>query len=119
MKHITALFIKYAMITVILGIVIAIFTEVRLSHILYISLGVTLLAYVIGDLLILPAANNTAATIADAGIALLLVYLSNFIWNVRLIPFWVALICGLLVAAGEWFFHKYVDRNVFPNRRRT
>lgn len=118
MKHITALLIKYAMITVVLEAVLLTITDLTFSEILYVSLVVTILAYIIGDLFILSSTNNTIATLADAGLALATIYMFNFLWEYREISFADALIAAAAVGVGEWFFHKYVANRVFPERRK-
>jgi hypothetical protein len=117
MKHVKALLLKFVMIAVVLEIVLNMLTNLTFGDILYISAAVTILAYIIGDLLILPVTNNTVATVADAGLALATIYLFNFIWGISEISFIDALISAAVLGVGEWFFHKYVSSNVLPNRK--
>ncbi len=114
MKHIYALLIKYAMITVITWIALGMLTNLRFGDILYISAAVTIIAYIIGDLLILSAANNIVATLSDFVLALVVIYLFNFLWTTNQISFSDAFITALAIGVGEWFFHKYVANKVFP-----
>ena len=116
MKHITALLIKFVMIALVLEIALNLLTNLTFGDILYIAAVITVLAYIIGDLFILPATNNTVATVADAGLAFVTIYAFNFVWGVRYISFLDALIAAAVLGLGEWFFHKYVASNVFPNR---
>jgi hypothetical protein len=116
MKHMTALLIKFVMISVILEIALNLMTNLTFGDTLYIAAIVTILAYIIGDLLILPTTNNTVATVADAVLALATIYTFNFIWGVRYISFLDALIAAAVLGLGEWFFHKYVEDNVFHKR---
>lgn len=112
MKHITALLIKFVMIAVVLSIVLGIMTDLSFGNILTMSVSVTIIAYVIGDLLILSVANNTVATISDVGIAFLAIYLYNILIDADLISGWDALVAAVVIGVGEWFFHKYVARRV-------
>ncbi len=114
MKHIYAVLIKYVMVTVITGVVLGGLTNLTFGDILYISAAVTILAYIIGDLLILSATNNTVATISDFVLSLVVIYLFNFLWTTKMITFGDALITALVIGVGEWFFHKYVYNRVFP-----
>jgi hypothetical protein len=116
MKHISALLIKFAMIAVVLEIVLGFLTDLTFGEILYISLAVTAAAYILGDLLILSVSNNTVATIADAGLALFVIYMFNFVYGDGRISFSDALVSAVVLAVGEWIFHKYVAKSVFPNR---
>lgn len=114
MKHILAFIIKFAMIAVVLEVVLGYLTDLSIVEILYISLAVTLLAYLLGDLFILDKTNNTVATIADAGLALITIWAFNWIIIDAEISFTDALIASAALAIGEWLFHKYVRRAVFP-----
>ncbi len=112
MKHITPLLIKFFMIAVILSIVLGIMTDLTFGNILYLSVAVTVIAYVIGDLLILSVANNTVTTIADLIIAFLAVYLYDYLLDAELISAWDALVAAIVIGVGEWFFHKYAARRI-------
>ena len=115
MKHIMALVIKFAMTAIALEVVLGYLTDLSVIDILYVSLAVTLLAYIIGDLFILDKTNNTIATIADAGLALLTMWAFNWIIPDADISFTDALIASAVLAGGEWIYHKYVRRAVFPS----
>ena len=117
MKHSSALLIKFLMVTVALEIILNMLTDLTFTDILYIAIAVTLLAYIIGDLIVLPASNNTVATIVDGVIALTIIYTSNYLWDVRYISFYDALVAAAVLGVGEWFFHKYVGRKVIPDRK--
>lgn len=116
MKHVYALLIKFVAIAIVLEIILGMLTNLYFMEILYVALAVTLVAYVIGDLLILPISNNTVATLADAGLTVFIIYIFNFVWINSIITFTTALIAGVLVGLTEWIFHKYVYNHVFPDR---
>ncbi len=117
MKHITSLLIKVVMIAVVLEVVLGLLTNLTFTQILYVSLAVTIVAYLIGDMVVLPMANNnTIATVADIGLSLVTIYLFNYAWTNRHISITDALIAAVVIGVGEWVFHKYVAKNVFPNR---
>lgn len=118
MKHIYALLIKFLMVTVVLGIVLSLMTNLNINEILNISVAVTLISYVIGDLYVLSASNNTFATTIDVVLAIVTIYTFNYIWNIREISFADALVSAVVLGIGEWVFHKYVVRNVFPDSQK-
>lgn len=117
MKHVYALLIKFLMVAVVLEVILSMLTDLTFSEILYVSATVTILAYIIGDLLILAASNNTVATLSDAVLAAVVIFLFNYMWEARTIPLSAALISAAVLGLGEWLFHKYVAKNVFPNER--
>lgn len=51
---------------------------------------------------------------ADAGLALFTIWAFNWIIPDADISFMDALIASAVLAVGEWFFHKYINRSVFP-----
>ncbi|HZG56613.1 DUF2512 family protein [Paenibacillus sp.] len=75
----------------------------------------SVIAYFLGDRVILPATNNLTATIADFGLTFVYVWAvgSFLFWNVSLgETFWIA----LGVAAVELLFHTMLPQG--DNRRR-
>ena len=135
MNHLKALVIKFLMIAVVLLIILTGIFDVEFGDTLLISLVLTLVAYVLGDLMIFrktgdrsdhTRANdnhsdhtkrNAIATIADIVTAFLVIWLMGealFADTEDLIM--ASIISALVIGAGEWFFHKYLDRNVFPEK---
>ena len=76
-----------------------------------------MLAYLIGDLVILPRSNNTVATIADVGLSFITIMMFNFVFPRVDISFFDALIASIGIGAGEWVFHRFMSRAVLPDRR--
>ena len=116
MKHIWALIIKFVIITVILEIVLMMTTALTWVDILSISITLTILAYLISDLLVLSLSNNIVATIADAGLAFVVIYFYNYRFGFGSISYGDAIIAAVVIGVGEWFFHKYMARTVYPDR---
>ncbi|RHW40095.1 DUF2512 family protein [Lysinibacillus yapensis] len=122
MNHLKAIVIKFVMIAVVLGIILSGIVGMEFSDTLLISLVLTVLAYVVGDLGIFQNAGdyterkkrNLIATISDVILAAIVIYFmgqsmvqdsSNFLT--------AAIISAIVIGLGEWFFHKYLDRQVF------
>lgn len=85
------------------------FTEATFWGSLLTAVALSAVAYAIGDQLILRASNNTTATLADAAIALL------FLWMVASFANWTLSFAELLtivVAVGvvELIFHRQLGR---------
>ncbi|CEG23517.1 hypothetical protein BN1080_02495 [Planococcus massiliensis] len=125
MNHVKALAMKFVMIAAVLLIILTLFFDVPFGDTLWISLVLTLVAYVMGDLMIFRKAGdrsdqnkrNAIATVSDIVVAFLVIWLmgealvSN---DVNIIT--PALISAIVIGGGEWFFHKYLDRSVFPEK---
>lgn len=117
MKYIVSFIIKFVCAAVLLEIVLLMMTRLTFGQILFISAAVTIISYFVGDLLILSVSNNTIATIADIALSFFTIYLFNF-WTAFLsVSFAAALIASLTLGAGEWFFHKYMERSVYHASR--
>ena len=113
MKHIGALIIKFILTAVILEIFLNMMTNLTFGQILWISLIVTILSYVIGDLVTLPLSNNIIATAADVVIAFVVLYMANLWLDYSTVGIFDAIINALILGVGEMFFHRYVHRSIF------
>jgi hypothetical protein len=115
LRHISALALKFVVVAVILEIILMTMTNLSFGSILWIAVGVTLVAYVVGDLLILPRSNNTMATIVDVLLAFGAIMLFGaFVYgNIRLID---ALVASIGIGIGEILFHRFMGRSVLPSR---
>lgn len=120
MKHLTALAIKFVMIAAVLLVVLWLLAGQRLIPVLVLSLVVTILAYVIGDLLILPTFGNVVATVADIVISSLTIWAARVIGISGLRPaLWAITLSALIIGVGEWFFHQYLKDKVLPGPIRS
>ena len=106
------------MTAIIMTVVLILLTDISLGEVIYLSVVQTIAAYLIGDLLILPMTNNLIATGADVVIAVLTILLFNDLVLERQIYFGNALVAAVILAAGEWIFHKYLHAAVLPERNR-
>ncbi|MGD6804558.1 DUF2512 family protein [Rossellomorea vietnamensis] len=123
MEHLKALAIKFVMVTVVLGIILTGIYGVPVSDMLIVSVILTLGAYVLGDLLVFKRLNgeqkkrNVIATMADAGLAFVLLWFLGTAMFPDHNVIMASLISAIVIAAGEWFFHKYLDNSVFNDNR--
>ena len=74
------------------------------------------LAYVIGDMFILPAAGNTAATLADGALTYVVLWAASSLldWNLSYFDMFVI---ALVVGIFEFFFHIWLLQNGIPGRK--
>lgn len=116
MKHIKAFAIKFISSLVLLYVILGMFYDMSFGNVFLITLILGAAAYILGDLLILSKTNNTIATVADFGLAFLLIWLigeSLTIGDSLIVP---ALLSAAGLALFELFFHKYLANNVFVSR---
>ena len=73
MKHIKPLAIKFISSLVLLSVILGLFFDMSFGNIFLITLVLGVVSYVIGDLFILRRTNNIIATLADLGLAFLVI----------------------------------------------
>ena len=119
MEHVKAFFIKFTACFALLAIILGGIYGITLGDVFVISLVLSIIGYAAGDLFMLRRASNTTASLADFGLAFVLIWamLAN------MTPVDDVLIPSLVAAAGvavfEYFYHKYLYRNVFHQRDNT
>ena len=111
------------MVAAVLLIVLTLLFDVPFVDTLLISLALTALSYAMGDIMIFlnagrpenQSGRNTIATFVDFVMAFLTIWLIGWLLtgqNFEMVT--PALVGALVLSAGEWFFHLYVDRSVVP-----
>lgn len=120
MKHLVALFVKLVMVFLVLYVILGLFLGLSFGNVLTLSLLLTVTAYLIGDLVVLPLWGNLIATVADFGLALVGIwFISYYILEASIPMVTGVLTSAVLIAFGEWFFHKYLSGRVIDNKTRT
>lgn len=113
MKHIGALILKFLIVAVILELILPGLTALTFSRVLIISAVITVLSY-IGDLTILPRTTNTASTVVDIGLSLVIMLVFSLIYPLWKLTFLTALLAAVVLGIAEWVFHKFMTRMVLP-----
>ncbi|WP_100398743.1 DUF2512 family protein [Bacillus sp. FJAT-44742] len=119
MKHVVALIIKVLMVAVVLLIVMTGMYGYPAGATFGLSLIIAGLSYLVGDLGILRVSNNTVATIGDIALAAVAIWLIGPLVYGTGVPFTVAVISSVVIAVGEWFYHKFIAEGVLPDREPT
>lgn len=113
MNHIQAIFIKFLMISAVLLAIFAYFEGSTVGGILLMSVIVTGLSYVIGDLFILPRTGNLWAAAADFVLTGALLWILGGLLISPTYPMvYVALATSFIIAVSEIFFHVHLEANV-------
>ncbi|SHG35767.1 YndM family protein [Ornithinibacillus halophilus] len=122
MAHLKTLGIKLIINIIVVFSIFGIFNNSSLNNLFWISLVVTLAAYLIGDLFILPRFGNLAATIADFPLAFLALWLLANMWISAPLPIVLAsLFAAFFITFTEPFLHMYIknqteDKEETPRR---
>lgn len=98
---------KWLLNGVIVVCLLMMYADVSFIHAAITATALTLIAYVIGDQLILRATNNAFATITDAVLAYLLLWVAADSMNWDLSTGETLVIVAILGIA-EWVLHRYV-----------
>ncbi|WP_407268618.1 YndM family protein [Radiobacillus sp. PE A8.2] len=114
MKHIKAFLLKFLVIAITLLSILAIFNHASITNIIIMSVLVTGVSYVIGDLFILPKLGNLIATIADFGLSFIAVWiLGGIVFDTGVVGIVSAsLIAAILISCSEALFHIYMQNRV-------
>jgi len=100
-------FVKWLINGVIVVTMLMYYADVSFINAAITATVLTIIAYVIGDQLILRASNNMVATISDAVLAFVFFWVAAVIMNWRLDLteiFFIALMLGV----AEWILHRYL-----------
>jgi hypothetical protein len=78
-------------------------------------LVVSVAAYLIGDMFILPRTNNTVATLADFGLAFAIIWFmsENLTYGDSMLG--EAFTSALALGVFEMMFHRYLAKNILPD----
>ncbi|MBX4149080.1 DUF2512 family protein [Paenibacillus sp. FSL W7-1279] len=108
-KLLVKLLVHGVMITAILvGLSNATFASAVIA-----ALGIGIVAYLVGDLLILPRTNNMMATIGDAGLVFVMLWIisESANWTLTLPEI---LLITVLAGIFEYFYHMWLLRDHEP-----
>jgi hypothetical protein len=116
MKNIVNLVIKLAFIYLVLFVMIPIFGKSTWTQTIITGLILAVVAYILGDLWILPKFGNIVAVLADLGVAALVIW-----FMMKGLPQFVLTSGGvwliaLVLALGEWLFHRYLLISQAPGK---
>ncbi|CAM3823315.1 YndM family protein [Aeromicrobium ponti] len=111
MQHSKALAIKFIASLVLLFVILGLIYGMSFGNVFIITALLGIVSYILGDMLILPRSSNTVATVADFGLAFVLIWFLSSI-----LTYGDNLFMSLVAAAGvalfEYFFHGYLVRNM-------
>lgn len=110
------LLLKYTMYFLLAVITFILVDRNPWSWVFAVSVSVATLSYLLGDFYVLKRFGNTAASLANGVIAGIGSYIVSFLFPVFEAGWFTVTGYGVLVAAGEYLFHRYFmqTENVIP-----
>ena len=123
MRHLVTLLIKYISCVIAFAIGLDLFFNATYVDILTFSLVVTIVSFIIGDRIILPAFGNASATMVD----FIITYFSVWIFGTVLLNnvmqlAWGSVLSAIIVSFAEAFVHRYLlakSPEIKEERRQT
>lgn len=108
MNHLIRLLVKAVINGIILVPFLIWFSGASLLGSMLAAVGLTIIAYLVGDQLILRATNNVIATVADAFLAFVYLWMvaSFFHWTLRPGSLLFTIVA---LAIGELFYHGFLQ----------
>ncbi len=106
-----ALLVKFLMTFIFAGAAFVFMDGNAWGRMFLVSLAGTALNYLAGDLLVLPAYGNLAASFGDGFMAALTAYAVDLLVPAFQVSLAALGIFALLVISGEYFFHRYLLRS--------
>jgi hypothetical protein len=114
MRSLTAIGMKAIVSFILLYVILGLAYNMSFSRVLFITVVLGAISYIIGDRIILPRTNNTIATSVDFALAFSLIWGMNpySMANHHLLLFWSSFFGALAITVFELFFHTYLMKTV-------
>ena len=107
----TTLAIKFVMTFILAAVAFYFMVRNPWSWILAVSILVTAVNYLIGDLVILPSYGNLVAAIGDGVMAGIVAYIISLLFATFDTTAAALITFGVLIAIGVYFLHQYLTNN--------
>ncbi|PLR78969.1 hypothetical protein CU633_02775 [Bacillus sp. V3-13] len=108
MRHALAISIKFIATLIILGLILGLFYNLGFTEVLIITVVFTALSYILGDLFILRRTNNLSASLADFGIAFIVIYFMSTNMAYGDDFFTASLFSAAVITFFEYLYHRIV-----------
>lgn len=118
MRYALALAIKLVINLAVLTMILGGFYGISFANILSMSLLITGISFIIGDLIILPSFEHTIAAIADFFLALIGVWFLGYLLITEPINLGIAsFVSAVFITIAEVFFHRYMEQRIFTKEK--
>jgi hypothetical protein len=103
LKFISKLFLNGSIVALLLYW----YTEIRIELAAIVAVLFVIVAWLLGDQLILRSSNNAVATFADGVLSIIYLWIVGEVLDLSL-AFSEILVISATVAFAEWIFHRYI-----------
>ena len=115
-KHFNAIITKFLLIVTVLGLFLPAVGKVLTFTAVIAAVVVTVTAYLIADLLVLPKYGNRVAVAMDGLITMAVTWETAWVLENVQVPILGLILVALIVGLGEWYYHRYLARLIFKGR---
>lgn len=120
MKHLIALASKIAFTLALLYVILDRVYYASFLSVMLIAIFLGFVSYLSGDMLVLPRTNNITASLADFGLSIVLIWVFALTQTRNdFSPFAAALLSAVCLTVFEYFFHRYLLKNVLDETFRN
>lgn len=120
MKHLIALSSKIAFTLALLYVILDRVYYASFLSVMFIALFLGFVSYLSGDMLVLPRTNNIIASLADFGLSFVMIWVFALTQTRNdFSPFAAALLSAVCLTVFEYFFHRYLLKNVLDETFRN
>jgi len=117
MKHVEAVLIKFFTTLMVLSLLFLLFSMPSYWDIVMISIAVTGIGYLIGDLYVLRKFGNGIAFFTDFGLAAVSIWVFSYFLIGPCFPsLTIALLSAVFIAVTEFLFHIYMNAYVLESK---
>ncbi|MDF9406910.1 MAG: hypothetical protein A4E52_00644 [Pelotomaculum sp. PtaB.Bin013] len=116
-KHFNAILTKFLLIITIFGLIMPVMGNITTLTAVIAAMVLTLAAYFIADLIVLPQYGNRLAVLSDVVITVVVAWeVVRSVEKVYL-PVPGLIIIAVLVGLGEWYYHvRYLARLIYKGK---
>jgi len=100
-----------------MGLVLPILGGIETSYSLFFAAAAALASFLTADLVVYPRYGNIIAIVVDVLISAVVLVEFTYLFDLK-VPVYAYIIVLALLAGGEWYFHSYLRRVLFPGRRK-
>jgi len=116
-KHFNAVLTKFLLIITIFGLIMPVTGNITTLTAVIAAMVLTLTAYFIADLIILPLYGNRLAVLADVLITVVVAWEMVRLVERVYLPVPGLIIIAVLVGLGEWYYHvRYLARLIYKGK---
>ncbi|NLG33147.1 MAG: DUF2512 family protein [Syntrophomonadaceae bacterium] len=103
-----SLIVKFVVTLIAFYVTLALIDNNPWGWILLAALIGTAVNYLVGDLVVLPAYGNIAASIGDGIMAALVAYIISLVVPAFAVSWTALILLAVIIAIAEYFFHQYL-----------